>query len=71
MQLKLFVLLWLSKPVINNASELPRSSWIETPIDQQMDLIVIESEILLEKVYLGLSTLAEYQVSFTFSHGGW
>lgn len=28
-----------------------------------MDLIIIESEILLEKIYLGLSTSAEHQVS--------
>lgn len=28
-----------------------------------MDLITIESEILLEKIYLGLSTSAEHQVS--------
>lgn len=53
MQLEQFVLPWLSKPVIHNVSELPRSSRIETRIDQQMDLIIIESEIVLEKNILG------------------
>lgn len=37
---------------------------IETPIDQQMDLIITESEILTAKIYLGLSTSAGHQVSF-------
>lgn len=55
MQLEQFVLPWLSKSVIHNAFELPRSSRVETPIDQQMDLIIIKSEILLEKIHVGLS----------------
>lgn len=70
MQLEQFVLLWPSKPVIHNVSELPRTSRIETSIDQQMDLIIIEmdliiieNEILPEKIYLELSTSAEHQVS--------